>query len=523
MTRERRVALGCLMVLVLAAAVGAGGDPGIPLYEAARARYRALDADGPEARNPESWRAAARRFRRVADEAPRSAKADDALYMVGICRERAAALSAGPADRRAAVEAYDRLARAYRDSRLADDALFRAGRILEGAGDRAGARRFYERVLRDTPSGDMVGAARRRLRDLDRPTAVAGVRRWSGPRYTRVVVDLGHTVAYQVGELPADPNAKRPPRIFVDLRPARVGRGCERCVAVGDGLVRRVRVAQHDPDTVRVVLDLEEPADHRVFPLEGPARLVIDAFSSRSASEDVVARVLREGAAGRRPFRVVIDPGHGGKDPGALGPGGLKEKDVTLAIARELASLLREREGWEVRLTRDRDVYLSLEERTARANAFGADLFLSIHANASPSRRARGIETYYLSPSSDRAARRLAALENRGREEDLAEMEHILADVVLSAKVEDSRRLARAVQEALVDELARSVGPVRDLGVKQGPFYVLTGAVMPAVLVETSFITHPEESRRLRDPAFRKRVAQALAKGVEAFARGRGG
>ncbi len=520
-----RAALGAAWCLILVAvcAAWAGPDPGAALYEAARARYRQLEADGAPAREVSAWREAADRFLRVADEAPRSAKADDALYMVGICRERAAALSSGGGDRRAAVEAYDRLARSYPGSRLADDALFRAGRIREGAGDLEGARAFYQRVLTETPRGDMAPVARARLRDLGRPSRVKGVRRWSGPRYTRVVVDLGRTVAYQAGALPPAPDAGRPARVYVDLRPARLGVGCATNTAVADGLVRRVRVAQHDRDTVRVVLALEEAADHRVFPLEGPARLVIDVFAGPRAGEDVVTRILRGQEGGARPIRVVIDPGHGGRDPGALGPGGLREKDVTLAIARELARLLGNRPGWEVRLTRDRDEYLSLEERTARANAFGADLFVSIHANASRSRRARGIETYYLSPASDRSARRLAALENQGREEDLAEMEHILADVVLSAKVEDSRRLAEAVQQALVDELARRGGPVRDLGVKQGPFYVLTGAVMPAVLVETSFITHPEEARRLADPGFRRQVAEALARGVERFAKGRGG
>ncbi len=508
------------------AAVGAarpGPDPGAALYEAARARYRALQAEGEGALEAGAWREAARLFLRVADEAPRSAKADDALYMVGICRERAAALSAGDGDRKAAIEAYDRLAREYPGSNLADDALLRAGRLLEARGDTGGARRRYRRILESVPGGDMAPVARRRLRNLGRPARVQGVRSWSWPEYTRVVVDLSRNPAYRVRTLPADPAAGRPARLFVDLTPARIGPGCPRCTPVGDGVIRQVRAAQHDRDTVRVVLDLEGPVMHRVFPLEGPPRLVLDVFSRPAGSpgRDVVAEILRKDS--RPPsadLRIVIDPGHGGRDPGAIGPGGLREKDVTLAIARELAQLLRKRLGCRVRLTRDRDRYLSLEQRTAIANAFGADLFISIHANASRSRRAQGVETYYLSRASDRAARRLAARENMGREEDLAEMEHILADVVLAAKVEDSRRLARMIQESVVAELSRTYGPVRDLGVKRGPFYVLAGAVMPSVLVETAFITHPREGRRLADRRYRRRLAEALAAGVERFVKG---
>jgi len=130
------------------------------------------------------------------------------------------------------------------------------------------------------------------------------------------------------------------------------------------------------------------------------------------------------------------------------------------------------------------------------------------------------VETYYLERSSDRSARRLAALENGGREEDAAEMEHILADVVLSSKVRDSRRLAQAIQTALVTDLSRKYGPTRDLGVKRGPFYVLTGAVMPAALVEAAFLTHPEEARRLEDAGFHREAAQALARGIGRFTGG---
>jgi N-acetylmuramoyl-L-alanine amidase len=283
-----------------------------------------------------------------------------------------------------------------------------------------------------------------------------------------------------------------------------------------------VRAGQHDRETARVVLDLEAPTTFRVFPLDGPARLVVDVFRA-SGGPDLIGSLIAGSKQLEPPakrLRIVLDPGHGGKDPGAVGPNGLKEKNVTLKIAKEMYLALRAALPCDVKLTRDQDVYLSLEQRTAIANAFDADLFVSIHVNANRSARAKGIETYYLDRASDRASRRLAARENASGEADVAEIEHVLGDVLLTSKIRESRRLARAVQRALVSGIAKAYGSARDLGVKRGPFYVLTGAVMPAVLVEASFITNPVESKRLRETAYLRATARAMAQGVEHFVEG---
>lgn len=512
-----RLLLAAALLLPFAAGPASASAP----YDEARRAYERLGEEGPSARDPASWRAAAERFRRVAAEDPGLGRADEALYTAGICLERANAVSAAARDLVDALAVYDALVRAYPRSGLADDALLRAGRLLELKGDPAGAAERYRLLLAAYPESDVAGATRRRLERVGREATVTGVRFFTGPDYTRVVVDLSGSVAFVARRLPLDPAAERPHRVYLDLAGARLGPSCEACYTVSDGLVRQVRSAQYDPRTVRVVLDLDAPAQFRAFALEGPSRIVVDVFRG-AGTPDLVASLIpgaHRGAPLRRP-RLVIDPGHGGKDPGALGVGGLREKDVTLSIARELADLLRREATWEVKLTRDRDVTLSLEERTAIANAFGADLFLSIHANASPNRKARGIETYYLAPASDRAARRLAALENAGAEEGAAEMEHILADVVLHSKMRDSRRLAEIVQGALISHLSSTHKGTRDLGVKRGPFYVLAGAFMPSILVEVAFLSHPEEARWLRDEGFRRRTAAALAQGIGIFAGG---
>jgi N-acetylmuramoyl-L-alanine amidase len=311
-------------------------------------------------------------------------------------------------------------------------------------------------------------------------------------------------------------------RLYVDLpQGTRLGRDVPR-LARATPPVAALRVGMGESGVVRVVLDLEEEATYRV---RRHGRIVSVVLTVERRPEP--AAPLTVAPARPKPFlpeslsrpKIVLDPGHGGQDPGAQGFA--VEKEVTLAIARQLAVLLGERLGAEVVLTRSRDTTLPLAARTARANAEGADLFLSIHANASPSRRLHGIETYYLNNTHDRATIRLAAMENgldlitraRGR----SDLRYILSDLVQVGKMEESIALASAVQQGLVAHLGRRYGAVADLGVKRGPFYVLVGAYMPCVLVETSFLTHPAEGRRLAGRAYREAVAEGIYRGIERF------
>jgi N-acetylmuramoyl-L-alanine amidase len=224
--------------------------------------------------------------------------------------------------------------------------------------------------------------------------------------------------------------------------------------------------------------------------------------------------------AGR--YRIMLDPGHGGHDPGAQGIDGGWEKDVVLAISKRLAKKLQVRLPVEVMLTRSRDVFLSLPERTAQANAAKADLFISIHANSSPNSATQGIETYYLNNTNDRATLRLANIENRSlernrrgqRENDLA---FILSDLIQTGKSEESIALARSLQNALVNQARRHYPDAHNLGVKKGPFYVLVGAHMPCVLVETAFLSHTIEGRRLETSAYQEVLAEGLFQGIARF------
>lgn len=217
---------------------------------------------------------------------------------------------------------------------------------------------------------------------------------------------------------------------------------------------------------------------------------------------------------------IVIDPGHGGDDTGAQGPSGTDEKDVTLSIALKLAEALRERLGADVFLTRDSDVFVPLEERTAFANARMADIFISIHANAARNRDARGIETFFLNmDSTDEDARRLAAFENSADSagavmaaEGGDDLRDILVDMASTSSHHESSRLAEAVHLSMLGKTGRE-----GRGVKQAPFVVLIGATMPAILVEVGFISNPTEERLLSSRKEQTLAAGAIADGVASF------
>jgi N-acetylmuramoyl-L-alanine amidase len=377
---------------------------------------------------------------------------------------------------------------------------------------------------------------------LSAATAAAGaprlreIRCMGGRDYSRLVLDLSEPVAYRLQRVPpADGN---PARVHVDLLGARLvpNRAAPGCEAAGP--LSAMHVVQTNRG-VRLVLDVPRLTGTRAFPLLDPFRLVVDVESVAARPSRLVGlptpalsalpRVpvpsggpSKESAEAPERLKIVIDPGHGGKDPGARGVGGILEKDVVLAVARRLRDDLQRLPGIDVVLTRDSDVFLSLEERTARANAERADLFVSIHANASVKSSTSGVETYYLNNTNDRATLRLAAMENglasvTGHRQRDREAALLLSSLIQSYKVPESAALATSVQGAVVSSLESRWSGVVDLGVKQGPFYVLVGAGMPCILVEVSFLTNPEEGARLAEAPYQQMIADGLRRGIERF------
>ncbi|MBI1865865.1 MAG: N-acetylmuramoyl-L-alanine amidase [Nitrospirae bacterium] len=319
-----------------------------------------------------------------------------------------------------------------------------------------------------------------------------------------------------------------PDRLVVDLKSARLHPSAKTSVEPGGkGSVSRVRLAQYNPETVRVVLDLERPVRHLVRPLAEEGAIEISWGGGDHAAEGSARgekKAASRDAKGRKPavqsvdgsWLVVIDAGHGGEDPGAIGPGGLREKDVALDLAKRLAELVR-RNGGQAVLTREDDTFISLQQRTKIANRFAdADAFISIHLNAAPNRRAKGIETYVLNLTNDKRSLEVAARENGMRLDQMNELDLLKTHLSVDAKKDPSLRLAHRIQSSMAASVALKYGTA-DLGVKQGPFWVLYGADMPSILAEVSFVSHPREEKLLKTENYRDEIAQAIFAGLAKF------
>jgi N-acetylmuramoyl-L-alanine amidase len=368
---------------------------------------------------------------------------------------------------------------------------------------------------------------------------VKAVRFSSEASATRVVIETNGTVRYATGRL------SQPERLYIDLRQARLAAGLsQRQFQVGDARLSTIRIAQHRAGVVRVVLDLPIVPHYSVFTLRNPYRIVIDLEGQTAApaapptakapakptakpvpkpTQKPVSKpqAITVAKPTRQPLVLVIDPGHGGKDPGAVGPGGLKEKDVVLRVAQELRQIIRRNlPHYRVVMTREDDVFVPLTERTQIANTHRADVFISIHANASARRKVRGIETWYLSfAAKSERAQRIAARENNMSTSQLSELERILHDLQETDRINQSALLAGMTQASLVNHTELRTLAVPNRGVDGAPFMVLLSTNMPSVLVEIGFVSNPTEAKQLRDRAYQKALAQGIFQGVHEFLR----
>jgi len=330
---------------------------------------------------------------------------------------------------------------------------------------------------------------------------VKEIKFWSFPDYTRVVIGLSDHAEYSKNRL------SNPDRLYFDLKNSTIKKDLQKTITVDNGMLKSVRASQNNKDTVRVVLDLDKMTDYKIITMEDPIRLVIDIYGEKKA-----ASVKK---------RIVLDPGHGGHDPGAVGPGNLYEKDVVLDIALKLKKVLASNPNMEVILTRETDIFIPLEQRTAIAISNNADLFISVHANASPRRDAKGIETYFLNWTNDEEAMKVAARENaislkkmKKMNEGRDVLDMMLSDLRRDNKRDESLKLANYIQKNLITNMTKNYNHIVDHGVKQALFYVLFGAQMPSVLVEVSFISNPAEEKLLSRDSYRADLARSIASGI---------
>ncbi len=485
-------------------------------------------------------------FKRVYLQYPESSWAPKALYKTGRLYEELYGYSGRRKDLIEALKHYRLLWERYPRHYLVDDALKRAIYIyekrLKNPVQALALKRELRKLTASKPSSHpstkkkAPKVSKKKTKVVSKkktPPAnpkpapkkleeIRALRHWSSADYSRVVIDLSGKIKFKAHLLKA--YAGRPPRLYVDCTPAKLSPYLRPVIPIKDGLLQQVRVGVYRPGTVRIVLDLKSLSQYRVFFLDDPPRLVVDLIGKNLPAEGAGCPVTlpKKGPLslaqqlGLCVKRVVIDPGHGGKDPGARSRRGLREKDVVLKVAQLLAQKLR-KEGFQVILTRNRDTFIPLEQRTAIANMKKADLFISIHVNSSPNHRARGVETYYLNFASDKEAMRVAALENAASTRSLGELQDLLRHILLNTKVEESKRLAEDVQKSLVHSIRQRYRYVKNRGVKTAPFVVLIGTRMPAVLVEIGFISNRYEERRLRSKRYLEAVAEGLAKGITTY------
>jgi len=410
---------------------------------------------------------------------------------------------------------------------------------------------------------------------------VQPIEHWSSDNYTRIVIKTPRPVVFHEELL--EKVGEQPRRLFIDFDKSYIEPKYRAPIPIKDGLLQQVRTAQYTPDTVRVVLDIESIESYKIYSLPDPFRVIVDVHGQQPAAVAAETKQtpeptaqadppetasvaspepsITEASTAKKPLlipqdfhkikfsskskapapergapitspvlslaqqlnlgvrRIVLDPGHGGKDPGASAFG-MKEKDIVLQVAKKLAIKLKQELGCEVLLTRNKDVFLSLEERTAIANTSGADLFISLHLNAHPSEKVFGFETYYLNLSTDPEAIRVAALENATSTHQLSDLQGILSDIMKNSKIDESSRLARQVQEALSSGLAgRNYPQVKSLGVKQAPFYVLIGAEMPAILIEMGFISNKTDAYHVKKEGYQDALSAEIVQGLQKYIR----
>jgi N-acetylmuramoyl-L-alanine amidase len=409
--------------------------------------------------------------------------------------------------------------------------------------------------------------------DASKVVTVRSITRTAIPEGVRVSIEMDNEILFHQEQL------ERPRRLFFDLRNAYLSPGLrDKTLTFSDDIIREIRLGRHPQNTTRVVMNTEGVESFSVFTLYNPYRLIVDFRrqgappptplallpvpppvpttgvvkaetrsvtppapppavtapaviagplpsrdisvttlpppslpSANSNGEFSLARQLGLGIS-----RIVIDPGHGGHDPGASG-NGVAEAELVLDVSLRLKKLLEKEPGIEVVMTRDTDVFIPLEQRTAIANRESADLFLSIHANASRNPKARGVETYFLNFAANPEAEALAARENSTSGQTMHRLPDIVRAIALNNKLDESRDFASTVQKAMVRKLASRNREIRDLGVKQAPFVVLIGAGMPSVLAEIAFVSHRQEGQLLKTTAYRQQIAEALFDAVTKY------
>ena len=554
----------CLLTLSFATAK----EKNKALFEENFKLYRQIESNSEKAKRSETWDLVGSTFYRLYSQDPEWKNAPLCLFAAARVYDKKSLRFKTPEDSEKALQYSREFVKRYPKDSLADDSWLRMGRILERRGEKKEAATAYQRIVYGMEEADTYEIAKKKLATLTgaktskkaEPAAkkappkkypkgyavVKKIRHWSTDDYTRVVIEADREIKYTSNMLRADPELKTPPRLYVDLEKTVISDSVN-IEPITKGLLEKISFASNRPGVSRVVLYIKDLEGHKVFSLpkseQNPSfRLVMDIkgagaqpekiFAEGASSHDKQGPSLKskvpEGeiaslkqALGLKVRTIVIDPGHGGHDPGAVGPSGLREKDVNLRIAKRLRERLIE-EGKSfgienVYLTRSTDRFIPLEERTAIAKKRKADIFISIHCNGARRKKAHGIETYILGFTDDQTSLQLAARENATTTKGLNELGSTLKQYILSAKKEESQQVAGYVQKSIIQNVSVKYKYINNKGVKKAPFVVLIGADVPSLLIETSFITNPREEKRLKSEAYINRIVDGIVLGIKKY------
>ncbi len=364
-------------------------------------------------------------------------------------------------------------------------------------------------------------------------TLVRNIRAHQHKKYTRLVLDLDQAIH------PAPSDRRTETAFFLELPHTRIGKKT-RSKTAGKNFPLDLRVDTNAQGSLVLTIPTKPWKRYKWYILHKPTRLVLDLYPDPSQKTTVVkasepspaptpAPVVAqtppppvivappEASVTKKEMIIVLDPGHGGKDPGALGRKGTREKDIVLKISNHLRNLLEKKTNAKVFMTRDSDVFIELKDRAAFANQHKADLFVSIHINSHPQRSIKGLELYHFGEASDPRALEVAARENGTPLEDNGPAwQFILADKLHDKKIEDSQEFAWTTKKALVKYL-KPYYKVKDHGVKTAPFFVLRMTTMPAILAEIAFISNPTEEKLLKSSTYQQRMAQGIFEGIKTY------
>lgn len=360
---------------------------------------------------------------------------------------------------------------------------------------------------------------------------VHNVRFHTYPDHTRLVIDLKGRIHFKKRKI------TKPERVVFELDRTRLSTKAYKKTQA-KGFPQAVQLARQWNKPVTITVDLSALDKYKVLTLNNPNRLVIDLFPSSTPTPTQPKpappppQVVKKPSSkpktltpikvvpptpARDPLLIVIDPGHGGKDPGALGRKGTREKDIVLKVSKQLKTMIAKRLNAKVLMTRDTDVFIELEDRAKFANSKKADLFVSIHVNSHPKQSVKGLEIYHFGKASDPRALEVSARENGTPLKDNGPAwQFILADVLADKKIDESRDLAWIARKALVGKLRKHY-KVKDHGVKTAPFFVLRMTTMPSILAEIAFVSNPTEEKLITGKTYQKRVAEGIFQGIKAY------